>query len=151
MMHSVTGMAIRFRQKVVVVALTFAGVLGCASTGSGGGTDRVGRGANSDIIDRSELARSNAQNAYDAVRSLRPAFLASRGATTILLKKEGSSSPVVYLDNTRYGDVTTLRNISLDGIFEIRFFSATQAQMRWGMDHPAGAILVVTALPKGVR
>ena len=67
------------------------------------------------------------------------------------MRQQGSGSPVVYLDNTREGDVSTLRNISLDGVLEIRFFGATQAQMRWGMDHPAGAILVVTALPKWVR
>ncbi|MEP7381994.1 MAG: hypothetical protein ABI910_09930 [Gemmatimonadota bacterium] len=102
----------------------------------------------SDIIYRNEIAKTNALNAYDAVRLLRPAFLTGRGPSTLLRVRESSTSPVIYLDNQRFGDATTLRNIPVDGIIEIRFMSATQAQVKWGSDHPAGAILVLTG---GVR
>ena len=63
---------------------------------------------------------------------------------TLLRVREGSSAPVVYLDNQRFGDASTLRNIPVEGIVEIRFIGATQAQMKWGSDHPAGVILVLT-------
>jgi len=59
-----------------------------------------------------------------------------------------STSPVIHFDNSRFGDLSTLRNIPIVGIFEIRYFSATQAQLRWGMDHPSGAILVLTGTPR---
>lgn len=86
--------------------------------------------------------------ANDAVRALRPAFLASRGPTSLLRSHDSRTSPVIYLDNTRFGDLSMLRNIPIVGIFEIHSFSATQAQLRWGMDHPSGAILVLTGSPR---
>ena len=103
----------------------------------------------SDIIYRNEISKTSALNAYDAVRLLRPAFLAGRGPSTLLRVRESSTSPVVYLDNQRFGDASTLSNIPVDGILEIRFIGATQAQMRWGSDHPAGAILVITGAARG--
>lgn len=105
--------------------------------------------ARSDIIYRNEISKTSALNAYDAVRLLRPAFLTGRGPSTLLRVRESSTAPVVYLDNQRFGDASTLRNIPVDGIVEIRFMSATQAQVRWGSDHPSGAILVLTGLARG--
>ncbi|HNV73091.1 MAG: hypothetical protein IPF87_17880 [Gemmatimonadetes bacterium] len=136
------------RRLLLGVALASVVSGGCA-TGSGG-RGSAGQGRQSDVIYGSEIAKSSALNAYDAVRLLRPAFLAGRGPTTLLRPRESSVSPVVYLDNQRYGDSSTLRNIPIDGIVEIRFVGATQAQMRWGMDHPAGAILVLTGAARRV-
>ncbi|MEO6446449.1 MAG: hypothetical protein ABIZ91_08880 [Gemmatimonadaceae bacterium] len=118
----------------------------CAS--GPGGRNAAGRGSRTDVIDRSEIARSNAQNAYDVIRTLRPVFLSSRGPSTLLRTSSTTNAPVVYLDDNRYGDVASLRNIPVDHVFEIRYFSATQAQTRWGMDHPAGAIQIITGLSK---
>lgn len=128
------------RSCIAIISCAFLG----AACASGGANRSAGPGGRSDIIYRSEIAKSSAQNAYDAVRLLRPAFLAGRGPTTLLQPRASSTAPVVYLDNQRYGDVGALRNIPVDGIVEIRFIGASQAQMRWGMDHPAGAILVLT-------
>lgn len=129
------------RRLLVGVALASVATGACAS---GGGGRSAAEGRQSDVIYRSEIAKSSALNAYDAVRLLRPAFLAGRGPTSLLRTREGSNSPMVYVDNQRFGDSSSLRNIPIDGIVEIRFVGATQAQLRWGMDHPAGAILVLT-------
>lgn len=128
------------RGYVTMLATLFVG----AACASGGANRTAGGGGRGDIIYRSEIAKSSAQNAYDAVRLLRPSFLAGRGPTTLLQPRASSLVPVVYLDNQRFGDASTLRNIPVDGIVEIRFIGASQAQLRWGMDHPAGAILVLT-------
>ena len=136
----------RWRRTMGVGWMVLAGATGCAS--SRRGEDVGGRVQRSDVIDRSQLAKSSAQNAYDAVRTLRPVFLASRGPTSLLRSRDSGTSPVIYLDNARFGDLSTLRNIPVDGIFEIRYFSATQAQLRFGMDHPSGAILVLTGSPR---
>ena len=136
----------RWRLTITVGLMALAGATGCASARSGEAVG--GRVSRSDVIDRSEISKSSAQNAYDAVRALRPAFLVSRGPTSLLRSRDSGTSPVIYLDNTRFGDLSTLRNIPILGIFEIRYFSATQAQLRWGMDHPSGAILVLTGSPR---
>jgi len=130
------------RKIASIAAMTaLAAVAACASGGAKRGGVAEKR---TDIIYRNEIAKSTAQNAYDAVRLLRPAFLSGRGPTTLLQPRASSVAPVVYLDNQRFGDASTLRNIPVDGIVEIRFIGASQAQLRWGMDHPSGAILVVT-------
>ena len=96
----------------------------------------------SDVITIDEISKSQSQNAHDAVRRLRPAFLAARGPTTLLQRNERQL--VVYLDGRRFGDVESLRTITTDGIFEIRYLSPNQAQQRWGMNHAGGVIHVVT-------
>lgn len=135
------SMSTRARQLLSGVVLAVAVTGACAS---GGGGRSAAEGRQSDVIFRPEIAKTSALNAYEAVRLLRPAFLAGRGPTSLLRVREGSSAPVVYLDNQRFGDASTLRNIPVDGIVEIRFIGATQAQMKWGSDHPAGVILVLT-------
>lgn len=97
---------------------------------------------NSDVITIDEMRQSQSQNAYDAVRRLRPSFLVSRGPTTLVNRDE--RAPVVYLDNRRYGDVESLRNLTVDGIFEVRFLSPNQAQIKFGMNHAGGVIHVLS-------
>ena len=122
------------------IAFVTAMTLSCASRGTPGVA--ASPGGRSDVLYRDEIGKTSAQTAYDAVRMLRPSFLNTRGPTSLL--RQVSQLPMVDLDNQRFGDASTLRNIPIDGIVEIRYLSSTQAQMRWGMDHPAGAILVVT-------
>lgn len=125
----------------VAVWMSTGAVAACASGSASRGVTAGGR---TDVLYRNEIAKSTAQNAYDAVRLLRPSFLSGRGPTTLLRPRASSVAPVVYLDNQRLGDARTLENIPVEGIVEIRFVGASQAQLRWGMDHPAGAIQVVT-------
>lgn len=128
--------------RVAVAAWVSIGTI--AACASGGANRGVTAGGRTDVLYRNEIAKSTAQNAYDAVRLLRPSFLSGRGPTTLLRANSSSVAPVVYLDNQRLGDARTLENIPVAGIVEIRFIGASQAQLRWGMDHPAGAIQVVT-------
>ncbi|MCC6769860.1 MAG: hypothetical protein IT360_01505 [Gemmatimonadaceae bacterium] len=122
-------------------------VAGMACAG-GGGRSGAG-GIRSDVIYRNEIGKTSAVNAYDAVRRLRPAFLTGRGPSTLLRASQSTSAPVVYLDNQRFGAAESLRDIPVDGIVEIRFLTAAQAQVRWGMNHPAGVILVITGSARG--
>jgi hypothetical protein len=99
--------------------------------------------SSSDVLRREEIAKSSAMNAHEAIRLLRPLFLRSRGRTSILRPNE--SEPVVYLDDRQLGGLAVLRDIPANTIYEVRYFSPAQAQMRWGSGHAAGAILVVTS------
>ena len=99
--------------------------------------------SSSDVITRAELSKSTAPSAYEAVQRLRPQFFKDRGRTSILQAE--SRTPVVILDDRPLGDITTLRDIALPTVFEIRYLSASEAQVRFGSGFPAGAILVVSA------
>jgi hypothetical protein len=101
------------------------------------------------VIYRGEISKSSALNAYDAVRLLRPAFLAGRGPTSLLRVRESSHSPVVYLDNQRSAIrqrcATSRSRDRRDSLR--RRHTGTNAL---GMDHPAGAILVLTGAARRV-
>jgi outer membrane cobalamin receptor len=96
-----------------------------------------------DAITRVEISRSQAINAYEAIRMLRPSMLRERGKATI--RGNDVREPLVYLDNQRMGGISYLRDIPVTEIFEIRYHSAAQAQLKWGSGHVQGVIQVVTA------
>lgn len=97
----------------------------------------------SEAITRVEITRSQAFNAYDAIRILRPNMLRERGRATI--RGNDVREPLVYVDNQRMGGISFLRDIPVTEIFEIRYHTAAQAQIKWGNGHPQGVIQVVTA------
>jgi hypothetical protein len=136
---SVTG-----RSQIVRLIGVIAGVFaleGCA--GSSAASSRDGLRENPDVITRAEITRTQAQTAYDAVRLLRPNFLRSRGVTS--LTRQTTDEPVVYLDERRIGGLVTLRDMPVPLIFEIRYLSASEAQMKWGSGHPVGAVHVISS------
>ncbi|MEK6566904.1 MAG: hypothetical protein AABZ41_09395 [Bacteroidota bacterium] len=111
--------------KTILVTVCFLAV----SCGPGGGLQTGGM---RDAITAEEIAAANAFNAYDAVTKLRPLFLQQRG----------SSPPVVYVDNVRYGTPATLRDISTTNIQRIEYIGASDATTRFGTGHSGGVIMV---------
>ncbi|MCC6316469.1 MAG: hypothetical protein IT361_02170 [Gemmatimonadaceae bacterium] len=111
---------------------------GCAGRQSGAAVAT----SSTDILRADEITRSGATDAFTAVRMLRPAFLQSRGRTSIL--RTENTEPMVYVDDRLIGGVASLRDIPANQVVEVRFFGPAQAQMRWGAGNSAGAILVRT-------
>jgi len=104
------------------------------------------RGQNAPRRDRTlitveEIERNSATNAYDVIRSLRPAWLVPRSRS--ITNPEGGQV-VVYVDGVRVGSPDELRNIPATQVKEARYLSAPDATTRFGTDHPSGAIEVVT-------
>jgi hypothetical protein len=94
------------------------------------------------VITREEITASSAANAYEAVSRLRPNFLQSHGQTTITGSDTGY--PRVYLDHMPYGDISTLRSLDANGIFEIRYYNSAAASNRFGLGNVSGAIEVIS-------
>lgn len=125
------------RPGALVLPLAFVlGAVGCAS--SGGGSD----GASRNVITRAEIVESNLMDAYEVVRQLRPAFLQRRRARSVT--GDVVRDPVVYMDGVQRGGPEELRLIDAQNVEEIRYLDATDATMRFGTGHSAGAILVTT-------
>jgi len=91
------------------------------------------------------------------VQKLRPAMLSQRqiasahgqggmakDAPPIKGTAVASGQVVVYMDGTRLGDVEQLRGITASSIATLRYYSASEAQVKWGSNHPAGAIEVIS-------
>lgn len=106
------------------------------------------------MITAREISESAAATAYEAVRLLRPGWLASRRpdlfADPGCGPRERVCEPVrvdvlkVYLDGHRLGSTESLTEINARTIEAIRYFTPAEAVARWGAGHGQGAILVMT-------
>lgn len=83
---------------------------------------------------------------YDLVYSLRRNWLNVRGANTFAEGASGEPEIPVYLDNTRIGTVSDLRELPILGVTVVRYYDASQATFRWGGGHAHGAIEVLTVI-----
>ena len=96
-----------------------------------------------DLITRGELAASaqKGQDVYQAIRSLRPHFLAPpRGNRTL-----GAAPPaptVLYVDGNKQGDLENLKTILTRIVEEVRYLEPSKAQDKYGLGHSGGAVLV---------
>jgi hypothetical protein len=117
--------------------------LGCASTGA----KSVARG-NSNVITSEEIAAGAGATAYEVIQRLRPSYLhtrgAMRGAPTGDSNNLEAVDVVVYVGDNRVGGSDQLRQISVNEIREIRYFTASEATTKWGTGHSAGAIQVLS-------
>jgi hypothetical protein len=109
---------------------------GCASAGNtGSNTDR-------NRITAEQLARLPASNAYEAVRTLQPQWLDSRGVISMDPAAKPTTA-VVFIDGTRAGDLEFLRTIPINTLSEIRYLNAAEASTRYGMGLDRGVIELI--------
>ncbi len=95
------------------------------------------------LITRDVIRSTQYSNMYDVVLALRSNWLRVRPAESL----QGQSPRIqVYLDNQRLaGGADELKQLSPTNIESVRYFDPITASSRWGMDHGAGALYVVTA------
>ncbi|HEX7121851.1 MAG TPA: hypothetical protein VF178_05715 [Gemmatimonadaceae bacterium] len=93
----------------------------CAAAGtaaSAPGSTRQSTVQRRNVITSAELAENpDLQSVMDAVRRLRPNW---------------PSQVTVFMDNDLFGDFDSLRNVTARQAKEIRFLTASEAQMKWG-------------------
>lgn len=138
------------------VFVTFA-ALACAATSLSAQNPGNAK-KNSTVIVFEEVRASLESNAYDLVQALRPQWLRENHKETIRTKKVERPSAnrgdieiatvsdepdiVVYLDNTKFGALESLRDISVAGVGSLEFMSPAKATFRWGSGHTKGVIVV---------
>lgn len=132
---------LRMNTHLAIPILAGALITACAS---GSGASRAERGPRPDpnVITAEELGRSTATTLYDAVRALRPAWMLRSRPTAVLQVQQAQL--IVYVDGTRYGTMESLRQLSPNGLVSVRYYSAGDAQARFGPGHLLGAIEVST-------
>lgn len=102
------------------------------------------------VISAEELTQIKVNNCYEAVQQLRPAFLRPPRAPLAGLRPTDSANTVpfkwdlvVYVGSVAVGDVNTLKEIPIAGVEEIRYYSGSEAEMKFGQNR-AGGVIVVT-------
>ncbi len=103
----------------------------CASSGGSSGPRR----SRNQIVAAEVAERAGLSNALQVVQRLRPTWLTPRGR---------SGLPAIYRNDAPWSrDPGGLANISIESIQEMRFLSAPDATMRWGVS-VAGTVILVT-------
>ena len=141
---------------LVTAAILTLGGTGCGSSGPGMAAG-TGPKPSATLITADEIAKVNVVNGYEVVQKLRPAMLSQRqiasanghgglakDAPPIKGTDVASGQIVVYMDGTRLGDVEQLRGITAASIATLRYYSASEAQVKWGSNHPGGVIEVIS-------
>ena len=105
----------------------------------------VAPGGDPTVITQDQITPLHATTAYDVVAATHANFLHSRGREST--NPNVPAVPVhVYVDDTFYGDVTSLRQISVMDIEEIRLYQSYEAQYKFGSGHMGGVIQVITKM-----
>jgi len=128
----------------LIAAVAAVAWFATACSSSGAPAPSTGGRPAPNLITADEIAKSSVQNALEAVQKLRPAML--KRPTVASANGQSKGELVVYVDNTRYGSgaVENLRQIPSSTIAAVRYFSASESQMKWGSNHPGGVIEVLT-------
>ena len=145
---------------LVAAAVITLGTAACASSSSPQAAASSASGAvkpSATFITAEEIERVHVQNGYEAVQKLRPALLrqrqvasangqggVSRDAPPVKGTNVSAGDLIVYVDGTRIGALDQLREISASSIATMRYYSPSEAQMKWGSGHPGGVIEVIS-------
>jgi hypothetical protein len=105
----------------------------CASTGSGGS------GGSAGVVTGEQLMNTNRNDLYQAIQSIRPQWLRSRGTTSVT----SPTQVAVFLNDSPYGTVRDLASIPIDAVADVRFLSATEAGGRYGTLAGSGGLILV--------
>ncbi len=137
-------MSIAAWRAVLVLPLALTVCASCAKRA----TQQTGTFPSRDVITRADIARTHAQNAYDAVERLHGQWLRERGTSQMPASGAGpqfeEAQVQVYLDGQRMGTVDNLRRIEVAAVEYIQFIPPAEASSRWGFGHGAGVIFVST-------
>lgn len=103
----------------------------------------VAPGGDPRVVTEDQITALQAASAYEVVQRTHGDFLHSRGRES--LNPAMPAIPVhVFVDDTYYGGVNTLRNIPASDVMEIRFYQSYEAQYKFGSGHLGGVIQVIT-------
>lgn len=125
-------------------AILLVGTLACATAAR----TTTHRPANRNVIESVELDSAVAPNLLEVVRQLRPEWLqrSTSGVRSIVSGSAGANGDQlnVYVDEVRHTGTSVLAQINPNGVTGVRYYSASEAQIRFGEGNTAGVIHVVT-------
>jgi hypothetical protein len=119
------------------ILLLGTAVAACASSG-GNATPRVDQDRITFEIDDPRVRAG--ENLYTLLGRERPRWLTTRGSAS----STDTTTVVVYRDGGRFGGPESLRQIPAVTVGSVQFLSASDATIRFGLNHRHGAILVMS-------
>lgn len=143
----------RQSSRALVVAMSVATALlsACASSG-GSSSEGTLAGTHStpthdrNLITANEMQGLNTVNLFEVVQRLHPEWLAQRNSTTPGktkgLTQSTDTDVSVYIGDQRAGNSQFLRSMNMGSARSMRYFSASDSQVRFGTGNLNGVIQV---------
>lgn len=96
---------------------------------------------NPNVVTREELEAVGTGSVYDAIVRRHGLFLKDRGRTSIY----GKNIPraVVFIADTEYGIIETMRNLPAERFEMVRYYSDTEAAAKFGSEYIGGVIQLI--------
>jgi hypothetical protein len=126
-----------------LLIVLFGAVLSCTSACASSGHPQKSA-SNDATITLEEIENSHQPTLFDVVRALRPTWLRE---TPTGVRVNADAGIAVYLDSQRAGSIDVLRQMPSTSASALRFYSASEAQSRFGLGNLHGAIQIVS--PRG--
>ena len=90
-----------------------------------------------------EVRRPGIETAFQAIQQFRPTWLnRATWITPGVMTGDVDPYPTVYIGNIWCGGIECLDGIEANCVKEIRYYSPTDATIRWGRGHTSGVISV---------
>ena len=118
-------------------------IAACASGGAGASSTSGPQRSRTQIT-AAEIKATNATTLYEVVERLHPEWLSSRGPKTL----GGATGQIdtgvqVYIDTQAAGTVEVLRQFPITSAALLKYYSAADAQTRFGLGNLNGVIQIV--------
>ncbi len=125
--------------KAVLAAVVILAAGACASTGQ-----RPGEAARDEsLITAAELQSIPPMNLSDFIQRYRPRWLQRNYASVFHAGR--MQGVVVFMDNQEFGGPDALRTVSTTSVREVRYYSPSEAEGRFGPGYINGVIQLVSA------
>jgi hypothetical protein len=125
---------------------------GSASSSADGSSASLSKPSRRDrtVITEEDLKQSNASNLFEAVQRLHPEWLIARNGATVGNSRSaaaatGGNDVQVYLDTQRAGSIDILKQLTTTRATTLKYYTASEAQARFGNGNLNGVIQVITA------
>jgi len=126
------------KMRVGVAACIVVAAAACASTGQQPGAS----GGNENVITAEELQNAPQDNLLSYIQSHRPRWLQRPTSLTFGINR--SYTVEIFLDNSPLGGPDVLQSIPLRSAAEVRWYSPSEAQARFGVGYINGVIQVIS-------
>jgi hypothetical protein len=123
----------------VLIAAAVAAAAACAS---GGQRPGAASGGDQSVISSQELRESTVPNLLEYIRARRPRWLERNYAA--VMRPERVTTVAVFLDNQPFGGPDALAQFPLSSAQEVRYFTPSDAQMRFGPGYINGVIQIIS-------
>ena len=143
---------LRLRRVVLVIGAGSA--IACASGGGTGSGNRAGADeaalAKHDrtLITAADMKDIPASNLFEIVQRIHPEWLTVRNSVSIGSRTASDQGIHVYIDSQRAGSTEILKQVSVSSAASLKFYSASEAQARFGNGNLSGVIQVISVMKR---